>query len=188
MQSLIPSLSVLFFLSFSSCDELSGLLPDVETDFSETFQIQIFSNSGTTDSEIIELESSDEYNDFKGNIDKFKFDKLTYTVKNYNVPEDMYFSGTINCSDEENTESIEMGSIDMINISALSGGGENEVLMNDENVDKVLGWLDSQGNFNIKSEYLIKNADGTPYLINDDNRGSNFELLVKLYVSVKVKI
>jgi hypothetical protein len=189
MKTIFIFLSVFFLFSVYSCDELNGLLPGVETDFSETFQIMILANSGTSDSEIIKLESSDEYNDFKGNIDKFEFNKFTYIVKNNNVPDDMYFSGTINCSDEENKESLELGSIDMINISALSDeGNENEVVLNDENVEKVLGWLDSQGNFNIKSEYRIKNSDGTEYLINAENRGSNFELLVKLYVTVKVKV
>jgi hypothetical protein len=183
------SLMILFIaLSFSSCGLINELIPDVDTTFPATFQIQIFSNSGVSDPELIDVTSSEDYNDFKNNIGGYELNKITYIIKNANVPADMYCSGTIICSNEENTESYTIGSIARINISqAATLVEETEIPKAAENVDKILGWLDSPGKFIMKSGYSITNMDETPYIIDGLNAGSNFELEIKFYVTVKTK-
>jgi hypothetical protein len=174
--------------SLSSCDLINELIPDVDTTFPATFQIQIFSNSGVSDPEIIDVTNSEDYNDFKDNIEGFELNKITYVIKNANVPEDMFCSGTIICSNEENTESYTIGSISRINISqAATVTEETEIPKAADKVDKILGWLDSPGKFIMKSGYSVTNADETPYIINGLNAGSNFELEIKFYVTVKTK-
>ncbi len=183
----LPSL-LLVTLSFSSCDLLDELIPDIDTELSKSFQIQIYDNSGTTEPELIDVTTSEEYNDFKDNIEGFELRKVTYEVKNYNTPDDMYFSGDIICSNEENTESFVIGSMLKQNIASLSTtGGEIEVPYAAEAVDKVLAWLDSPGRFKLQAGYKFTNADDIPYVINGTNSGSNFELVIKFYVTVKTQ-
>ncbi len=181
----------ILFLAFvvSACDAINELIPDIETDFSETFQIKIFENNGELGEKLIDVKSSEEYNDFKSNIGGFEIRKITYEIKNFNAPDDMYFTGTLICSNEENTESYVVGSMDMINLSLLAESGEeNDVTLTTDNMNKVLAWLDSPGRFLLKYDYIINNIDSTPYLIDGNNAGSNFEMVVKLYVTVKTKI
>jgi hypothetical protein len=178
-------------LTFSSCELLNKLLPDVETSFTKTFPVQIISNSGETDPKQIDVTESADYNDFKDNIDKFELNKITYVIKNFNPPADdnMYLNGTIICSNQDNTESFVVGSIPKIHLSAVSNTGqENDVTKEaTENINKVLSWLDSRGKFLLKAGYNIVNSDGTPYAITGLNSGANFELVIKFYVTAKLK-
>lgn len=188
MKTFLTVLLTSMVLSFTSCDLINELIPDVDTTFPATFQIQIFTNSGESDPEIIDITSSEDYNDFKDNIDGFELNKITYLIKNANVPADMYCSGTIICSNEENSESYAIGTIGRINISQASTVvEETEIPKAADNVDKVLGWLDSPGKFVMKSAYSITNTDNNPYIIDGINAGSNFELEIKFYVTVKTK-
>jgi hypothetical protein len=188
MKKLFSHLIIILVLSFSSCDMVSDLIPDVDTDFSKTFQIQIFTPSGTTDPQIVDVTTSEDYNDFKNNIGGYELRKITYRVKNVNAPEDMYFSGTVVCGNEENTEAYIIGTIAQANLAALdSSETENEVILSTDNIDKVLGWLDSPGIFKVNASYALTKADGTPYSI-IGVEGSNFELVVKFYVTVKTKV
>jgi hypothetical protein len=188
MKTFLTVMLTTLVLTFSSCDLINELIPDVDTTFPATFQIQIFANSGVSYPEIIDVTSSEDYNDFKDNIEGFELNKITYLIKNANVPDDMYCSGQIICSNEENTESYTIGSIARINISqAATVVEETEIPKAAENVDKILGWLDSPGKFIMKSDYSVTNADATPYVIDGLNAGSNFELEIKFYVTVKTK-
>ena len=176
-------------LIISSCDTVNEAIPDIETDFPGTFQIQIFSNAGKSDDKLIDIRSSEAYNDFKGNIERFELRKITYEINNFNAPEDMYFTGSLVCSNEENTESYEAGTMNMVNLFSLAEAGlEYDVNLLADNADKILAWLDSPGRFYIKSDYFITNSDNTPYVIDGNNAGSNFELVIRLYVTVKTKI
>jgi len=183
-----PKVAVLV-LGLCSCDAINDLIPDIDTDFTETFQIQIFTNSAESENQIVDVTSSAEFNDFKDKIGGFKLRKISYKVKNYNAPADMFFSGTVICSNEELTETYIIGAIDNANLSEQAESGhEIDLTIETENVEKVLSWLDSPGRFNLKTSYFLTKSDGTLYEINGDNAGSNFELEVKVYVTVKTQI
>jgi hypothetical protein len=189
MKTILTVLLSTLVLSFSSCDLINELIPDIDTDFSKTFKIQIITNSGESDEEIIDVTTSEEYDDFKDNIEKFEYRKTTYLVKNANVPNDMYFNGNIVCSDEEGKERLTVGSIENANIAEIASIGDEIKVIDaaNENIEKVLGWLDSLGKFKIQGVYNITNANGTPYFIDSKTSGSNFELEIKLYVTAKTK-
>ncbi len=189
MKKLLTSALILIAFSFTACDLISELVPDVDTDFSETFQIQVLSNNGFSEVKSIDATDSDEYNDFKDNIEGFELRKITYLIKNLNAPEDMYFSGAIYCSNEEETESYTIGSMARAKLSDLEEAGlENEATPQAEHLDKVLSWLDSPGRFNVKAGYSLTTPDGTPYVIDGTSRGANFEVVVKFYLTVKTKV
>lgn len=189
MKSFLAPLFTILFLSFTSCDIVNEIIPDVETDYSKTFQIQIFTNSVESEAQIIDVTSSPEYNDFKNNIEGFELRKISYKVKNYNTPDDMYFTGSVSCTNEEATETYLIGSIALANLSELATAGlENDVTKATENIDKVLAWLVSPGRIMLKSSYILNNADGTTYAINEENAGSNFEIEIKVYLTVKTKV
>jgi hypothetical protein len=181
---------ILFFILIAtvSCDQGEKVTPDIETSFPQTFKIKIFANQGVSDAKIVDITSSKEYNNFKSNIGGFELRRLTYQFRNTNVPDDMMFSGTVICGNEENTEYYTLGTIADANLTSLSSSGaEYDLNYSEGNIDKVLSWLTSPGRFKLKSEYRIVGADGNPYLIDGMNAGSNFELQIKLYVTVKSK-
>jgi hypothetical protein len=183
----------LFFLflilSFASCDLVNELIPDVNTDFTKPFQIQIFSNNGESQNQMVDVTTSSEYNNFKSNIGGFEITKITYKIKNFNAPEDMYFNGTVICSNEEASETYTIGTMKNESLSELAATGlENNMTLTNENITKIIGWLESPGRFNVRSGYALSKQDGTPYGINGTNAGSNFEFVVKFYVTVKTKV
>jgi len=183
----VVTLSFLLMI-FTSCSLVNEIVPDVNTDYSKAIKVQIFTNSGESGDQIIDVSTSEQYNDFKNNIGGFELRKITYEINNVNTPEDMYFNGNVICSNEEKTEIYTIGSMEKGNLIALEAQGEKKLASTAENVDKVLGWLDSPGRFKLKSSYILTNQDGSPYPINGLIAGSNFELVIKLYVTVKTKI
>lgn len=179
---------VVMMAVFSSCNLVSDLVPDVDTDFTKTFQVKIFSNTGLSDKQEVDVTTSSEYNDFKNNVEGYVVNKITYKIKNVNAPEDMYFNGSIVCSNEENTESYTIGTMGQANLITLeTSGAENEVIKSAENIDKIITWLDSPGRFNVQAGYTLTKADGSSYSVLGIE-GSNFEIVVKFYVTVKTKV
>jgi len=180
---------MLIIATFSSCNLVDGLVPDVDTSFTKTFQIKIFSYEGKSATQLVDVTTSEEYNDFKNNIEGFKLHKVTYLIRKDNVPEDMFFSGTVVCNNEEDTESYILGSIPKAKLADMALAGEEYTLDNASvNADKIISWLNSPGKFKVRSDYTLTNPDGTPYSINTYNTGSNFELVVHFYVKVKTKV
>ena len=171
-------LLILLLGGLAGCREDGNTSPDIQTSFPETFPIRIYANQGVSEVKTVDLSSSEHYNDFKGNIGGFEVTRLTYRFSNTNVPEDMLFSGTIICSNEENTESYSLASISKAALySASDTGTEYSLDYSNESVQKLLAWLDSPGKFNLRSDYRIQNPDGSPYEIGL-NAGSNFLLQV----------
>jgi len=189
MKKLFVTLFTLWIFSFFACDVKDDMIPDVDTDFTEIFKIQIFSGTGVSPVKIIDVSGSEEYNDFKNNIGGFEIRKITCQVKNCNAPEDMYFTGTIYCSNEEDNEEFSVGSIQNVNLSELAASGlEMDIPVIKESMNKVLSWLDDPGRFKVKSAYSLFKYDGSPYKINSSNEGSNFELMLTFYITVITEI
>lgn len=175
-------------LILSSCGLVNEVVPDIDTDLAKTIKVQIFTNTGESADQIVDVSNSAEYNDFKNSINGFELRKITYEIKNVNTPEDMYLNGSVICSNEEKTEIYTLGTIAKGNLFELATAGEKSIAASAESTEKVLSWLDSPGRFKLKSNYVLTNQDGTPYYINGVIAGSNFELVIKLYVTVKTTI
>jgi hypothetical protein len=178
---------LLFFYSCTTGNDKNPM-PEINTDLTKNFRILIRANSGVSDPQLIDVSTSSNYNDFKNNIGGFDISKITYKIKNYNAPADMYFDGTLICSNEEETETYDIGDIHKVNLSVLVADSiENTIIPAPENKDKVLAWLDSPGRFKAKSGYTFTNADGSLFIM-DDYIGSNFLLVVTFHLIVKTKM
>ena len=172
-------------LGITSCKVENDVTPDINTNFSRPFQIRIFSNNALTTSQLIDIITLDEYNSIKTNFERFELRRITYEIKNYNAPDDIFFSGDVICSNEEETESYVVGKINRTKLSGLADtGNEYEITADIQNIDKVLTWLESPGRLNIKSGYNLTDELNNPYKINGLNSGSNFELIINFYLKV----
>ncbi len=181
-----PVLAVLLML-IPSCSLVNEIVPDIETDFTQETLIQFRSSTGESAEKLIDVTLSEDYNDFKNNIEKFEIRKITYQIINANIPEDMYLNGEVICSNEEKTETYIIGTITKGNLLELEAQGEKNVNMAPENIGKVLEWMNSPGRFKLKSGYVLTKPDGSSYIITGDV-SNNFVLVIKFYVKVITKV
>jgi hypothetical protein len=191
MRVYFTTVILLLFVSFSSCEVLNQAVPDVDTSFEKTFQIKmIYSNEGTTEAQVVDITESDEYNDFRDNVDGFELKKISYKIQKCNIPEDMYFEGSVICYNEEETQSVSLGTTKkdkLLDLEKLNGEQQLK-LEAGENISTVLSWIENPGKFKVRSGFSLTNELGVLYPIDFDSRGSNFEVVVKFYLSVKTKL
>jgi hypothetical protein len=181
-------IAILFF-GVGSCNLADEAIPDVQTILAKTFQIKIFSNSGISAEQIVDISSSAEYNDFKNILDGYDLIKITYQVKNDNIPEDMYLTGEVICKNEEGNQQVTVGSITRVKISDVAEQAtENDVNENFTDINKVLGWLENPGRFKLSSSYTLTDVQNSPYPIISTVSGSNFELIIRFYLKVKTSV
>src|SRR6056297_2187344 len=95
MRKLLVIISFFVFSGLTSCELFDDLIPDVDTEYSKTFSVLISENQGETESELVDITDSDEYEDFKDNIKGYEINKINYEITEINVPENMYFSGSV---------------------------------------------------------------------------------------------
>ena len=177
--------SIITMLSINSCDLLDNLIPDVNTKFTKTFTISVTENSGFTNDETVNIADSEEYNDFKENIKGFEVTKITYEILNADVPDNMYFQGSLKCSEEVSGESATAGTIGRINLSNISDTfTEREYELNTDGINLITGWLSDPGKFKYNAWYTLTNASSNPYVI-PENSNYNFKLRIKFYIKVK---
>ena len=184
MKKTLFFLTITLIISLTSCEILDNLIPDVDTNFSHTFTIEITNNSGYSGNETVDLSSSDEYNDFKDNIKGFEVNKITYVITDSNVPDDIYFQGRINCSEENSGQSVTAGYISRAlfkDIAELET--ETELVPDSEGLNVILGWLDNPGKFNYNAWYSLTNSSEQPYEL-PENSGYHFKIKIKFYVTV----
>jgi hypothetical protein len=181
------SILLIFIMGIESCNQIAdSVAPEVSTTLSKSFQIKIYQNSGTSNEGIIDIAASSEYNNFKNLVKGYKLTKITYQLKNDNVPTDMYFSGSVICKNEDGTKTFTAGNISRVKISQVAGPtNENELTQNQTDINNVLGWLESTGRFIIVSSYSVTDEQNAPYPITSTVAGSNFELIVRFYIVVK---
>jgi hypothetical protein len=161
------------------------IVPGIETTISNTFQIRIYAPSGTTSEQIIDISRVEGYNTFKNVVREYELKKVTFQLKNDNVPADMYFSGDIICKNEEGNQALTIANIPRINIStATTARKEFEVIENMHDVKKVLGWFEDPGRCNLYSDFLLLDESGNQYVISPAISGSNFEIIIRFYIKV----
>ncbi len=183
MRKLIIPFVVLLIFLMADCSLVDKLIPDVDTDFTQTFYVNIDENKGQTGTKNVDVTTMSDYEDFKGNIHGFELRKITYEIKDYDAPDDLYFTGTVNVWNADSTESFRAADIGMTNLSKIAGGGEQDnVDKIVKGTDKVMNWLESPGNFNMNAGYSLTDASGKPYTIPE--KGYHFTLILKFYVTV----
>jgi hypothetical protein len=183
---LLLSIVLTGIMSCSDSEEIAG---DQEAVLANTFQIRIYSHSGTTTDQTIDLALLNNYSDFKNVVEGCGLKKITYQMKNDNVPSDMYFSGRIICKDEAGEQEFVAASMPRVNISATaSAGHENELVTDRENFNKVLGWLKDPGIFRICSGYELTDESNAYYPITPAVSGSNFEIIIRIYIQVQAGV
>ena len=177
-------------IGFQSCDELlNDVVPDVNTTLSKTFQIQIYQNTGTSTEEILDISNVNEYEDFKNIVKGYELTKITYQIKNANVPDDMYFSGSVTCKNEDSSQTLTAGNFSRVKISEINDSiTETEVTQNLTDINTLLGWIESAGKFKVISSYALTNGQNAPYPIEQGVAGSNFEILLRFYIVVKTGV
>lgn len=166
------------------CDLLNNIIPDINTSLSETFQIQILTNVAESDFKMVDVTTADNYKNFKDHINGYQLDSMNYEVRNYNAPDDLYFSGEVICFNEERTDTAIIGNMVNAPMAAIADSKQSyPVEINSDNTSKVLSWLNDPGDFWLQTSYSFVNSDGKKYKF--DHSGYNFQLIVHFYVTVK---
>jgi len=165
---------------------ISDLIPDVETEFSQTYTVRVGDNSNETDPKTIDVKSSEEYEDFKDNIDGFTIDKIVFQILNYNAPDDLYFDGEIKASIEGETPVV-AGTFGRVQLKPIADSKEeHQVVQYVDNIQKLVDWLDSPGSFTATIKYNLTDASENPYVT--ENLGYNFQVKVTYRVTVETKV
>lgn len=188
MKKYLFGLLALSVFGLGSCGLISKLIPDIDTVLKKTLMVDINSSSGQTDGELVDVTSSDDYDDFKDRIGGYEVDKITYLVSNMNVPADMYLSGQIVASLEDGSSPVVIGTINNANLQdLLSAGDEVDITQVASGVDQVIDWLDSPGTFLISANFELKTSSGAAYGVTG-SEGYGFDMEVKFYVTVITEV
>lgn len=185
MKKLFLGSLLLGFAGLMSCGLFDELIPDVDTTYTSQFVVSILSNEGVTVMDNVDVTDSQDYEDFKDNIKGYKITKITYSVVQANVPDDMYLSGLIKCYSSDEQEVVSVGTIEPVKLfDIIDISDEQDVTQLNEGIAKVLDWLDAPGNFKMNAAYSLKDATGGAYPILGDE-GYGFTLKLKFYVTVE---
>ena len=185
MKKSFPTIFSLVFLF--SCGLISDLIPDVETDFTIKYPVGINSSSGSTNPDTVDVENSDEYNDFKNNIHGYTINEIRFQISDSNVPDDLYFRGTIIAESIDGAKSVTVGVIERILLSSYSNDGiEHPVDEVVDGLDQMVVWLDSPGKFIAMVNYELTKADGSLYPVEEMNY--RFELKIIFDVTVETGV
>lgn len=186
MKKIYTLLTIVTFVGISSCGLISDLIPDVETEFSQTYTVRVGDNSNETDPKTIDVTSSEEYEDFKNNIEGFTIDEIVFQILNYHAPADLYFDGEIEASIEGETP-VTAGTINRVQLKPIADSMEEyEIVQYVDNIQQLVDWLDSPGQFTATLKYNLTNAAGNPYLTED--QGYNFQVKVIYRVTVETGV
>jgi hypothetical protein len=167
----------------NSCSLFDKLVPDVDTEYSKTFYVDVSDNSGSTDPLLVDVTNSSDYEDFKDHIDGFKINKITWEIKDYKAPSDLYFSGKLNAWQSDQKDAVVTGKISRLNLASVAGQGEQDTMEEiSDGIDQVTKWLESPGNFNFDASYLLTDESNKPYEISES--GYSFTLRITFYVTV----
>lgn len=187
MKKVYSLLIIAALFGISSCGLISNLIPDVETEFSHTYTVNVGDNSNETDPEEVDVKSSEEYEDFKNNIGGFSIDNIVFMIENYNAPEDMWFNGVINAS-AEGQSPVKVGTINRVQLSTIADNGEEYDLTDYvANVQTLVDWLDSPGKFSAVLTYNLTDETGDPYKTEDMGYYFDVKVIYKVTVETEVK-
>jgi hypothetical protein len=187
MKKFTSILTIVTLVFISSCGLISDLIPDVDTEFSKKFSVMINSASGTSASELIDVENSEEYNEFKDNIHGYIINDIRFEITNFNAPADLYFTGAIIAESEDGAGSVTAGSIGKVLLGSIADDGVEHAV--DEVVagtEQIAAWLEAPGKFVAMVSYQLAKADGSPYPT--EGKGYGFDMKIILDVTVETGV
>lgn len=191
--------SLLAFLSFTSCEMISGWIPDVEKKESETFPILISQNISQDETEavFVDITDSEDYDDYKKRITGYEIQKITYEILDYKGPlnplgsgslegpDNLNFSGEILVSESEKSGFISVGEIIKVNLKSISKAvSETTVYEGEEGYETIVDWLMNPGSFYYKLRYKFTDESGVDYNFGPEELGTNFSLELHFYLIV----
>lgn len=186
MKKVYSLLMIATLFGISSCGLISDLIPDVETEFSHTYTVNVGDNTNQTKPKEIDVKSSEEYEDFKDNIGGFSIDNVVFMIEDYRAPDDMWFNGVIEAS-AEGEDPVKVGTINRVQLSTIADTGE-EYDISDyvANAQTLVNWLDSPGKFTAVLYYDLTDEVGDPYQTED--MGYRFDVKVTYKVTVETEV
>jgi len=180
--SILPA--VILALSLNSCELVNQLIPDVEKPISNTYPIVIDSNTptGYTSEEFIDITAYEEYDQYAQYITGYAIEKVTFTIEEFDAPDDLYFEGKVVAFDEGEATVVEPASLSSVNLADLANEGEQDLTGDESAIEQVVSWLEDPGSFNLRFEYSFENEDGTTYQFEEADYGSGFDLKITIYL------
>lgn len=175
------------FIGLSSCEVVNQLIPDVDEVFTQTYNVTINEDvpTGISDTTLIDVTSSEDFDDYSQYLSGYEITKVTYEIVDYDAPEDLYFSGSINAFDIDETTNVVLGSFASFNLAdAASLGEESEVEQDADAVEQVISWLDNPGSFNLNFSYGFEDAQANTYVFAEEDFGSTFKVKVNFHVTI----
>lgn len=176
--------SLAMLIAFSaSCDLLDQLLPDLDTEFEKTFEINLNSNSGQSDYELIDLSTIEEFEEYEEHITGFELKSIGFEVENYNGPEDMYVSCDLMARSADGNTDVKVGEVKMMNLNSISDSNiEIDVEELAPGINQVIDWFDEPGSFFVNSSYSLTDDAGNLYPVSE--QGYALDLKLTYYVTV----
>lgn len=174
-------------VGITSCDELGDLIPDVDKTITKSFTVVVEDNSMTAlqDSLYVNVRDYKEFKDYEKYVSGYEVQKITFEITDFDAPEDLYFSGTIQAIDSAGTDKITAGTIPSENLSDIAAlGGEKDVNLNDEAVGQLIAWIEDPGIFTFIYNFGYEAADGGNYSFNEEDLGSTFTIKVNIYLTI----
>lgn len=178
---------ILVFLSFSSCEMISEIIPDAQTKVTFTYPLVIDENVpvGVTEGEFIDITTYDEYQQYSQYITGYVLDSVTYAISEYDAPEDLHFSGKIMAWQDVENDAITLATAEDVDLKAVYDGEEEKIMAEEgTSYEQLVTWLDDPGTFNIKFEYGFETEEGADYVFDPEDIGSTFTLKIKLYLTM----
>lgn len=190
MKKIIVPLFAIFF-TLTSCELVNQLVPDVETKLVQTYLVTIDEDApaGVTDTSLIDIADYPEFQDYEQYVNGYSIDSIAYEILEYNAPDDLYFSASINAFDVDEVTEVTVGDIQSVSLLELSNETEPTLITQDEvAIDQLLSWLDDPGTFNVNCEFGFENMDGTDYSFAAEDIGSTFKIKVTFYLLINTGI
>ncbi len=175
------------FAGFTSCDMLGDFIPDIDKVVSETYEFVIDENiaEGITEEEFIDIREYEEFQTYSQYVDGYMLSKATYEILDFNAPEDLHFTGSIEVTDVDSTTTVTLATIAPENLGHLSTiGEEGDFVLDTVAVAQVIAWMEDPGSFNISFAYAFQNADGSEYEFEEEDFGSSFKVKTNLYLTI----
>ncbi|MCF8226079.1 MAG: hypothetical protein K9J30_09380 [Bacteroidales bacterium] len=174
-------------LIFSACEELGDLVPDVDKTVSETYEITINENVpiGITEVTFIDVNEYEEFQAYAEYLEGYLINKISYEILDDTIPEDLFFTGTIEIFGEDSTNVLELGEIASINLTDVADmATEQDVTVDTEVAEQLVSWLEETGTFSIQFRFAFKDSEGNDYEFAEEDLGSGFTFKSNVYLTL----
>jgi hypothetical protein len=187
MKKLIFLPFLLFLITFSSCELINEVIPDVPKTVPFTYPIVIDANvpTGMTEEEFIDITQYEEYQEYSQYVTGYIVDSVTYAITDYGAPEDLYFSGEVLAWQDNENNPVTLAAVNSVGLKNVYDEGEEKIMAEEGTAyEQLVGWLDDPGSFNIKFKFGFETEEGADYVFDPEDIGSEFTLQIKFYLTI----